>query len=203
MKKFPDTLQNFKRIDYDAKMGTTTATDEVVLIPETFEYNGIKYKTTTLASQSFQNCTNLKKVVVPQSVKSTGTYSFDNCTSLIDVTLPDGCGLSAYSFRSCTSLKNITLPDTVAAIDKYAFANTTSLEKVVLPKSLKTLGAYAFGISGIKEVVVPAEVELEWFDETAIVLYDHDITVSIVKDSWTDNHFDELFDGAFIKKYIE
>ena len=54
-----------------------------------------------------------------------------------------------------------------------------------------------------KEVIIPEDVVIEAYNPTAIVLYDHDITIHVVKNSWADINFEKMFEGAFRKQYYE
>lgn len=61
----------------------------------------------------FSGCTNLKEVILPESLVSIGTNCFENCTSLTSITIPknvtniDGGDDSAFS--GCTNLTTVTI----------------------------------------------------------------------------------------------
>lgn len=107
----------FKASDYDAKMGTTTATDAVVTIPETFEYGGETYKVTWISNDGFKNCTSLKSVTIPNGVTVIGNGAFHTCTSLIEVNIPDSVtNIAQQAFYNCSSLRKIEIPASVTSI---------------------------------------------------------------------------------------
>ena len=110
--------------------------------------------------------------------------------------------ICTYAFGGCQALKKINLSDSITTIGPYAFAACESLTEVTLPKNLKTVGEAAFGGSGVEVFVVPEEMQLEkWdsssFDRMISVQY----TVKVVKGSWADLHFDEVFTSQAIKEY--
>lgn len=60
---------------------------------------------------SFQNCINLKKVVLPDNLESIERNTFANCTSLKEINIPDSVYyIGEGAFYGCTSLKSITIP---------------------------------------------------------------------------------------------
>ena len=62
--------------------------------------------------------TTLKKVIIPEGVKTIGIMAFASCSSLIDVELPKSIvTLSNHSFAFCSSLKNIILNSNVIVLD--------------------------------------------------------------------------------------
>ena len=141
------TTYTFIASDYDAKMGTTTATDAVVVIPETFIYNGTKYKVTGIGKYAFQDCTSLTNIDIPDSVANINMYAFRNCTSLTGIDLT-GCNnltsIGNAAFKGCTSLINIILPNNVTKIDYYAFQDCTNLKNITIPDSVTSIGYCAF-----------------------------------------------------------
>ncbi len=91
----------YKDTNYNSYSGT-------VNIPATVTYNETTYNVTSIGVSAFNNCTDLIRVVIPNSVQYIMNYAFQNCTGLINITLP--ASLSAvYNnvFSGCTSLKSI------------------------------------------------------------------------------------------------
>lgn len=90
------------------------------------------------------DCSSLKSVDIPSSVKSFGSYAFRYCP-LENVKLPDGLETIGYSaFSGCSKLKEIKFPPTVKTIGSYAFNSCSSLEEVRIPSSVTSIGNYAF-----------------------------------------------------------
>ena len=83
------------------------------------------------------------------------SYIFENCTELKQVVLcPDLTYIPYAMFSGCSSLTEITIPDGVTIINMYAFANT-GLTKVTIPSRVNTIKAYAFANVGITQIALP------------------------------------------------
>lgn len=73
--------------------------------------------------------TKIGKVIKLSKVGSTG--SFENCSSLVSVTLPDSIlELEAYSFYNCPALKTLCLPRNVTTIANSIVNGSTQLDEL-------------------------------------------------------------------------
>ncbi len=90
---------------------------------------------TKVQSQFFNNCSFIKKVILPDTITEVGNYAFSGCTSLEfgDYTIPSNIriiGNSAYAY--CYGMTSVTIPDTVESLGENAFAYCKNLKKAVL-----------------------------------------------------------------------
>ena len=120
-----------------------------VVLPETISIIG---------SGAFYGCTNLKSVIIPNSVRSVTEASttattveswFDGCTNLRRVVFTEGeaddfTDIGYALFRNCTSLTSIVIPKYVKTIGKEAFINCSSLSSIVIPASVTSIADDAF-----------------------------------------------------------
>ena len=93
---------------------------------------------------TFQGCTALKNVTLPDSVTSLAANVFNGCTSLESITLPAGfTSISGNAFKGCTALTEVVLtnPDAVVSITSTTFTGCDQLITVTVPDAL--LGQYA------------------------------------------------------------
>lgn len=106
---------------------------------------------------SFNNCTKLVSVTIPEG---TGYVSFQGCTSLKSIKLPNTLtSIQGSAFGGCTQLSSITIPEKVTTINEQAFDGCTSLETVQLPAALTTIKVNAFrGCSKLAKIVLPEKV---------------------------------------------
>ena len=103
---------------------------------------GFMFNTNT---PSFQNCTSLTKMRIPDGVTSIGSNAFDNCSSLTGITIPDGVtSIGNRAFNNCSRLTGITIPDGVTSIQSNVFRYCSSLTEITIPDGVTSIGDTAF-----------------------------------------------------------
>ena len=119
-----------------------------------------------LPNSCFKNCVSLESCTLPGTIKELGWYAFYNCVSLKNISIPSSVtSISGYAFYHCTSLTNITLPDSVESISSYAFTNCYNLTSITLSNKLSFIGDNAFWkCKALSNVTIPESVEVidEW-----------------------------------------
>lgn len=99
---------------------------------------------TTIGWYAFEDCTSLKSAVISDSVTSIGSYVFSDCVNLTDVTLPNTINeITSQMFYNCTKLETINLPDTVTKIRSQAFTNSR-LRSITLSDNVTDIESSAF-----------------------------------------------------------
>ena len=86
----------------------------------------------------------IKKLVIPESVKSLGNKMCYGAKNLEEVVLPNNITvIPDYAFEDCSSLTNINIPTSLVQIRANAFSQT-ALKEFIAPESLKEIWLYAF-----------------------------------------------------------
>ena len=86
----------------------------------------------------------IKKLVIPESVKSLGNKMCYGAKNLEEVVLPNNITvIPDYAFENCSSLANINIPTSLVQIRANAFSQT-ALKEFIAPESLKEIWLYAF-----------------------------------------------------------
>ncbi len=125
--------------------------------------------TERVASSAFRDCSALRAITFPASVRELGGETFYGCVALRSVALPDGLAtipssaflggsalgeinlpkglksIAPHAFIGCESLTTLALPDGLELIGDDAFEDCASLESVSFPSGLKTVEPGAFG----------------------------------------------------------
>ena len=59
---------------------------------------------------TFENCSSLTSITIPDSVTSIGDYAFESCTRLTSIVIGNSVeSIGDYAFESCTSMTSITI----------------------------------------------------------------------------------------------
>ena len=137
---------------------------KLLLVPRKYMAKTVKVKkgTTKIADFAFSFCTNIKKVILPDTVKVIGQSAFVRC-SLNYIRMPrklKELGGSAFhesalkkitvygkveldeTFQYCKKLKTVVLKEGVKKLGEYVFFECPKLRSVTVPKGIKNLGWY-------------------------------------------------------------
>lgn len=115
---------------------------------------------TAVKANVFSCCSNLKSIIIPNSVKSIGCAAFYKCTDLISISMPKSVTkIDAYAFEGCSSLKDIKIPGALSTISRSVFYNCKSLSKVDIPFGVTCIEDNAFGYCvKLTDVTIPSSV---------------------------------------------
>ena len=126
----------------------------------------------------FENCENLEKVVLPDSLSKMGSASFKNCPKLTDVTLSRRLEeVPSETFQSDNALKEIKIPYSVKKIGNNVFDKCISLKDIYVGDKIENISESAFS----------------YFDENA---YGETITLHGVKGTYPEDYA-EVHDMKF------
>ena len=130
-----------------------------VVIPESFEHDGVTYQVTGIGDHAFEGSTGVSSIIIPNSVGQIGGYAFKGCTGLASVDLPTPLtALSEHAFDSC-GITSIIIPEAITVIPPGCFANCHQLETVALPAKLTAIGKEAFyRCNSLKSIDLPETV---------------------------------------------
>ena len=103
----------------------------------------------------------IKKIIVPDSVKEIGEYTFALCENLISINISDSVEHIGYSaFQICNGLTSIIIPNSVKHIENTAFAYCENLTSIVIPDSVEHIGDTAFAwCEKLTSIIIPDSVE--------------------------------------------
>ena len=116
---------------------------------------------------TFNSCSNLTSITIPNSVTTIGSYAFKGCSSLESITIGNGVTeIGNYAFQNCaceiiwednqhiTEIEcyafsgykgiSITIPNSVTSIGGYAFENCLDLTSITIPNSVTSISSGAF-----------------------------------------------------------
>lgn len=114
-----------------------------------------------LANFIFQDCSSLKKIILPENVITISENAFNINTSnnrksfLQEINIPNSCTtIGKQAFMNCVSLKNLSLPKSIAVIGEAAF-QSADLSNLQVEEGIKVYLNYrAFSNSNINNEAV-------------------------------------------------
>lgn len=138
--------------------------------------NGIEI----IGESAFEECTSLKTVIIPPSVRTICKNAFENCKSLERVVLGEGLEtIEKWAFYGCEALGDISVPKSVKKIEASAFGECQKLKDkdgfvifngmlvlydgdsaaAILPDGITTIASGAFSNCRLlKKVIIPETV---------------------------------------------
>ena len=133
--------------------------NSVVAVEEYYYYqwNGDNYENYVGA---FEDCTQLKTVIIGNSLEIIARETFRGCTSLTDVTIGERVEtIGAYAFANCTALEYIYIPANVTSYDDHAFDGCIYLDNIVIGTGVNSVGSYAFArCTALTSIIIPNNV---------------------------------------------
>lgn len=93
----------------------------------------IEYGATNIGSEAFYGCSVLEDISIPGSVTSISYGVFNDCLNLKNLVIPEGV-VSMNAFRFCYGLESLTLPASLTEISGITFWGCSSLKEVIVHK---------------------------------------------------------------------
>ena len=116
-----------------------------LIIPDSVEYNNIKYPVTSIGHNAFHHTYGMDTVILPNTITIIKQEAFCACSDLKSVLIPNSVTtIGNLAFASCLSLSDLSIGESVVAIGDQAFESDTSLVSVVIPNSVVSIGVAAF-----------------------------------------------------------
>ena len=105
-----------------------------VTIPATVSWGNKTYPVTAIGEHAFYECTDLRSVVIPNSVTSIGSAAFSGCSGLTSVNIPNSVlSINGFAFEGCSALTSIFIPESVTYIETWtAFNGCSGLTSIVV-----------------------------------------------------------------------
>ena len=113
---------------------------------------------TYIGANSFQGCTSVASLTMPETVTGIGSNAFQGCTSITTCPIPAGViGIAASAFEGCSAMRcALTIPRGMTVICEATFRNCSSITDLTIPDGVGAIGVNAFaGCSSIRSLTLP------------------------------------------------
>jgi|GEM_PF-526802 len=178
------TLDDANRATITGYSGNATA----LYIPD--EIDG--HEVVAIGDRAFQNRTDLRTVMIPDSVTEIEAYSFNNCTNLSNVTLSKSLKyMGGRAFGSCEKITQIEIPKSLDNCGNSGYASyhgpfgaCSGLKKITFEEGATEVSNGLFrGCTGLEEINIPdgvTKIESSSFED-CINLVSVNISDSVIK----------------------
>lgn len=114
----------------------------------------------TIENYAFHQSKNLEEIELPSSLTEIGEYAFAS-SPLKSILIPEGVkNIGEGCFWRCRNLEEVSLPSTLKKIPRRCFSESFKLRKVTLTDGIKDIDEQAFDDTGIASIAIPASIEL-------------------------------------------
>ena len=109
-----------------------------------------------IGEEALWSFSGIKELKIPDSVEKIERAAFARMSSLEKIALPSKVTyISKNLFSGCEKLSKVVIKGDVYAIGESAFSGCTSLKKITLPDTVKSIGGGAFSKSGLTSITIP------------------------------------------------
>lgn len=190
----PLVIINDNVLDGQTCYGDVTIPEGVKTIHESAFFSAaissvhIPESVTSIGSQAFEDCKNLKSVNLPEGLTLIDKDTFSGCSELSDINIPQGVKtIGDTAFKDCSKLAALTLPGGLTVIGDRAFCGC-KLTSIDIPDSVTSIGKQAFSscdeLESIKLSDSLTEIKEKTFEKCSkLTQVDMRDNVTLIEDS--------------------
>lgn len=125
----------------------------------------------SIGERAFRGCSSLSSLTIPASVTAIANEAFADCPGLTSIKV--NSGNTVYDSRdNCNAIiqkeygvliagcQNTKIPNAITNIGVYAFDGCSNLTSINIPNSVIHISNYAFRNTGLREIVLPDNVDV-------------------------------------------
>ena len=98
-----------------------------------------------IAPRAVEGCAELRRVILPESLRQIGEMAFSGCSHLRVLTIPGGVQrVGTLAFAKCSQLERVRIEPGVVQLGPSCFSKCAALKRVEVPASVTQIGGGAF-----------------------------------------------------------
>lgn len=125
-----------------------------ISIPETVEWSGRCFNVISIGSKAFYDCSELKEIHIPRSVKSIGLYAFYK-TKLEKVHLKDVESWLKVDIKCDSWTNGVAVNGSPFCNGAFLCINEEIIENLIIPEGIKSLNSNFSGCGSIRTALLP------------------------------------------------
>lgn len=103
--------------------------------------------------------TEIKDLMIPNTVTNIGKYAFTHCFALTSVTIGNNVtSIGREAFFGCKNLTSVKIGNSVTSIGENTFNNCSGLTSITIPNSVTSIGGSSFAGTGLTSITIPNSV---------------------------------------------
>ena len=143
----------------EARLVNYRGKDEEVIVPSVWN----DLPVTCIYSKAFRENTFPKKIVIPEGVTLIRASAFFKCSNLKEIILPNSLKeLSGSGIFGYTAIESLKIPDGITSIPSTAFMSCTNLSKVILPDTIEKISQGVFKDCSDNIEIIYSGTEEQW-----------------------------------------
>jgi hypothetical protein len=162
---------------------------------------------TVIPAGAFNNCHDLKEVVMEEGLVQLGAACFAGCNSLVELKIPQtvekfgsytNYGFKSYLFGHCSSLKKVNIPSKVTSFTAGCFKGS-GLETFIIPDFITLLQKDCFNVGNLKALKITHKdfknlsyTESIFSDVSNVILYVPEGSKSLYSEYYPWKNFKEI-----------
>ena len=167
LKKYTITSHQEDGVTVKDSLFYTGDENNIVNIPETFEYNGITYTVVAVDANAFLNCRDIKEIHLPATCVKFGNNCFRGCTSLTNFPVTEtATTMNSGVIWGCSNITEAFIPAGVTGAQiSNQFAGSGIKKLTVLPSTTgirlnkKAFGATTEEMPPLEELILYRNIE--------------------------------------------
>ena len=116
------------------------------------------FRRTHVNINTFEGCTSLSSISIPNSVTNIENEAFKNCKSLVSIDIPNSVKtIGEKAFLNCTKLASITIPSSITLLYDNVFSGCRSLAKVTDNRT-GSIGSWIRSLPALKTLEIGSNI---------------------------------------------